>query len=805
DHLGKIDEKADDGFFLGYFSVAKAFRVFNIRRQEMEETFHVTFSGDDEAISQSNTEGDAINFNEVISFPDDEFKDTSIPNIKDVAPTLDEAVHPESAATFETINLQEEDRVEPIDDQPLLQVNSPLADSVSGLPVPQDRWSREKYIELVNIIGEPLDGKTIIRLKLVFINKVWTLVLKPYGKTIIGLKWVFRNTIDEEGVVTKNMAILVAKGNKIDEEGVVTKNMAILVAKGYRQEEGIDYDETFVPVARLEAIIIFLAYALYMGYQANPKESYLVVVKRISRYLKGTPNLGLWYLKGSGFDLKAYSDSDYVGSDLDRKSTSEGCQILGGKLVCWSAKKQTSMAMSLAEAEYVAITGCCTQVLWIKSQLADYDVLYDKVPIFCDNTSAIAISNNLVLHSRTKYIDISKTVVPLPPKGTVRIGLATLGENYHDESLTVLKPHHISAASFQTPSASEVGLTSHMLKVAKLLKKPDESLILSSEEVNAKEYADKSQSGTNETNELVDTAVPIQSLKASVTAEEVSKEQTLEIPSLEQLLEEVDNHNQAVQTTSESPYDTESEIKVVKSFLTSHLFEQHDQTMNDYEVSADIQENSDSDLHSMPDDELRSVLKFEIADSNNFHDSDVSTSDQIIQDDYASAKHLSLPDHMDHICEEVSSLHLRLEYLESSIAQKSLMKSKTQSQLNKKVMKQMNRQFNISHVAQSNRFVTLPKELSKVIRGGQEVIIDETAKGERKQKDTNAISTPTQGEHKTYENITPHEPSPKTQEELAYKESTLLVSKTKVNEESAMVLYKSEKKDLVDLTTEQDS
>ncbi|GJT61686.1 hypothetical protein Tco_1005219 [Tanacetum coccineum] len=141
-------------------------------------------------------------------------------------------------------------------------------------------------------------------------------------------------------------------------------------------------------------------------YQANPKESYLVTVKRIFMYLKGTPNLGVWYPKGSGFDLKAYSDLDYVGCNLDRMSTSEGCQILGGKLVCWSAKKQSFAAMSSAEAEYVAAAGCCAQVLWIKSQLADYDDLYNKVPIFCDNTSIIAISNNLVLHSRTKHIDI---------------------------------------------------------------------------------------------------------------------------------------------------------------------------------------------------------------------------------------------------------------------------------------------------------------------------------------------------------------------------------------------------------------
>ncbi|GJR06136.1 retrovirus-related pol polyprotein from transposon TNT 1-94 [Tanacetum coccineum] len=141
-------------------------------------------------------------------------------------------------------------------------------------------------------------------------------------------------------------------------------------------------------------------------YQSNPKESHLIVVKRILRYLKGTPTLGLYYPKCSGFDLKGYSDSDYAGCNMDRKITSGACQILGGKLVCWSAKKQQSMAMSSAKAEYVVAAGCCASILWMKSQLGDYDINYKMVPIFCDNTSAISITNNPVLHSRTKHIDI---------------------------------------------------------------------------------------------------------------------------------------------------------------------------------------------------------------------------------------------------------------------------------------------------------------------------------------------------------------------------------------------------------------
>ncbi|GKD60418.1 hypothetical protein Tco_1297927, partial [Tanacetum coccineum] len=124
------------------------------------------------------------------------------------------------------------------------------------------------------------------------------------------------------------------------------------------------------------------------------------------KYLIGTPSLGLWYLKYSGFDLKDTHTLTMLDATWIGKSTSGACQLLGGKLVCWSAKKQQYMAMSSIEAEYVAAAGCCSNILWMKSQLSDYDIVYDKVPIFCENTSAIAISNNPVLHSRTKHIDI---------------------------------------------------------------------------------------------------------------------------------------------------------------------------------------------------------------------------------------------------------------------------------------------------------------------------------------------------------------------------------------------------------------
>ncbi|KAJ9542522.1 hypothetical protein OSB04_029028 [Centaurea solstitialis] len=151
---------------------------------------------------------------------------------------------------------------------------------------------------------------------------------------------------------------------------------------------------------------IMFSTCLCARFQADPKESHLYAVKRIFRYLKGTPDLGLWYPKDSGFDLIGYSDSDFAGSKLDRKSTTGSCQLLGGKLVSWSSKKQHSVSTSTAEAEYVAAGSCCAQILWMKNQLQDYDQQFTQVPILCDNSSAIAIANNPVLHSRSKHIDI---------------------------------------------------------------------------------------------------------------------------------------------------------------------------------------------------------------------------------------------------------------------------------------------------------------------------------------------------------------------------------------------------------------
>ncbi|GJU59538.1 hypothetical protein Tco_1237304 [Tanacetum coccineum] len=127
---------------------------------------------------------------------------------------------------------------------------------------------------------------------------------------------------------------------------------------------------------------------------------------RIFRYLKGQSKLGLWYPRDSLFDLEAFSDNDYAGASLDRKSTTRGCQFLGKRLISWQCKKQTIDANSTIKAEYVAAVNYCGQVLWIQNQMLDYGFNIMNTMIFIDNESTIYIVKNQVFHSKTKHIEI---------------------------------------------------------------------------------------------------------------------------------------------------------------------------------------------------------------------------------------------------------------------------------------------------------------------------------------------------------------------------------------------------------------
>ncbi|GJT21564.1 putative ribonuclease H-like domain-containing protein [Tanacetum coccineum] len=348
----------------------------------------------------------------------------------------------------------------------------------------------------------------------------------------------------EQTIKTFKIACLLAfyhrknlKRNKNDERGIVIRNKARLVAQGYTQEEGIDYDEVFSPVTRIEAIRLFLAYAsfkdfvvyqmdvkspflygkieeevyplelvyvddiifgstkkdlcnafeklmhekrlhgflevtaaqkfrftkvktastpmetqnpllkdedgeevdvhmyrLMIGllmyltssrpdimfvvcacarYQVNPKVSHLYAVKKIFRYLKDQPKLGLWYPKDSPFDLVAYTDSDYARASLDRKSTTGGYRFLRCRLISWHCKKQTMVVNSITKVEYVADSSCCGQVLWIQNQLLDYGYNFMHTKIFIDNNRKAKKSVRLMME-KLFGMELELILVPQP-------------------------------------------------------------------------------------------------------------------------------------------------------------------------------------------------------------------------------------------------------------------------------------------------------------------------------------------------------------------------------------------------------
>ncbi|WVZ83226.1 hypothetical protein U9M48_030395 [Paspalum notatum var. saurae] len=151
---------------------------------------------------------------------------------------------------------------------------------------------------------------------------------------------------------------------------------------------------------------IQFAVCLCVSYQASPRTSDRQAVKRIFKYLKFTPELGLSYSSGSCLSLRGFSDTNHVGCRIDRKSNSGTCQFLETSLVSWSSRKQVSVALSTIEAEYIVAASCCSQLLWMKATLSDFGLRFGRIPLLVDSTFAISVAKNPVLHPRTKHIDV---------------------------------------------------------------------------------------------------------------------------------------------------------------------------------------------------------------------------------------------------------------------------------------------------------------------------------------------------------------------------------------------------------------
>ncbi|GJV11412.1 retrovirus-related pol polyprotein from transposon TNT 1-94 [Tanacetum coccineum] len=197
---------------------------------------------------------------------------------------------------------------------------------------------------------------------------------------------------------------------KLDALGGILNNKARFVAVYTCKEEGINFEESFAPMARLEAVRIFLAFAAHMNmivYQMDVKTAFLNGILREEVYVSqpdgfvdpDNPN-HVYRLKKALYGLKQAPCAD------TRRSTSGSMQLLGDRLVSWLSKTHKSAAISNTKVEYIALSGYCAQVLWMRSQLTDYGLGFNKIPIYCDNKSAIALCCNNVQHSRSKHIDI---------------------------------------------------------------------------------------------------------------------------------------------------------------------------------------------------------------------------------------------------------------------------------------------------------------------------------------------------------------------------------------------------------------
>ncbi|GKD64958.1 retrovirus-related pol polyprotein from transposon TNT 1-94, partial [Tanacetum coccineum] len=355
DHLGKFNEKADDGYFLGYSLVSKAFRVFNIRRQQTEETYHITFDESTDPIKFTKPLVDNITIAKSKRYPPNEYLHPYKPsqryqvNSNDIS-FIEPYEEPEPVVLKTNVSLDQNDQTDHStqvyeilnDDQPEHLNNN------SDEPIIENLLNT-KDVQTSKTLSSPAEDALVSNTNPIPTNP--SLSIPSMASSGPQYKWYQDKHIKQVNIIGNQGA------------GMLTRAMAKELSAA-SAHECFESSEFLNHVCKLDK-------ALY-GLKQAPRA---------------------WYLK----------DGCNMGT---RKKHFRGLSIARGKLVCWNAKKQQFVAMSSAEAEYVAAAGCCVNILWMKSQLTNYDIIYEKVPIFCDNTSAIAISNNPVLHSKTKHIDI---------------------------------------------------------------------------------------------------------------------------------------------------------------------------------------------------------------------------------------------------------------------------------------------------------------------------------------------------------------------------------------------------------------
>ncbi|GJT58351.1 retrovirus-related pol polyprotein from transposon TNT 1-94 [Tanacetum coccineum] len=428
--LGKLKPKADIGIFVGYAPAKKAYRIYNKRTRLIIETIHVTFDElavmDLEQFSSTPRASTLDSWNtQFMTHAKPSFSNTYFnppPSVASLVPIV-VAPDPADSTGLPSSTLVDQDAPSPNNDPffgvPILEPNSKESSStdVISTNVHSVNQPLKHLIKWTKDTCWIMSLEVLLDLSLPDINyktkpcfATLMLSLLPLGarsssRSCYDLKWIFKV--------------------KLDELGGVLKNKARLVGRGYHQEEGIEFEESFALVARLEAIQVYVSQPDGFVDQDNPNHVYqlkkaLYGLKQAPRacydllssfllsqkFSKGTVNPTLFTRKEGKDILLHLQTLIMLVAKIPGRSTSSSMQLLGDRLVSWSSKKQKSTAISSTKAEYITLSVCCAQILWMRSQLTDYGLGFNKIPLYCDNKSVIALCCNNVQHSRSKYIDI---------------------------------------------------------------------------------------------------------------------------------------------------------------------------------------------------------------------------------------------------------------------------------------------------------------------------------------------------------------------------------------------------------------
>nr|GEW21287.1 copia protein [Tanacetum cinerariifolium]GEW22172.1 copia protein [Tanacetum cinerariifolium] len=382
ENLDKTKEKGDTCIFAGYSTQSKGYRVYNKRTRLIAETIHVNFDELPQMASDHISSDPAPKY-EIVAIPLNELDmmfslmfaeyfngATSVVLKSYVFPTADASdKHQQLNVTSFTSTTVTAD-ISQLDIQTTHEPTAPEPTVIATENIDQAENVIVDEDEFINIFGTSVHemGKSSSRhTSDGFVDPHHPDKVYHLKKALYGLKQAPRAWYDELS------NFLVSKGHLL--------------------------------TASRPDIVHATCYCA--RYQPRLTKKHLKEVKQIFRYLKNTMHTGLWYPKDTNFKLTAFSDSDHTSCLDTRKSTSDGIQFIrGDKLVSWSSKKQDCTSMLITAAEYLSLSTCCAQVIWMRIQLTKYGFHFDKIPMYCDSKAAIAISCNPIQHSRMKHIDV---------------------------------------------------------------------------------------------------------------------------------------------------------------------------------------------------------------------------------------------------------------------------------------------------------------------------------------------------------------------------------------------------------------